>query len=118
MVEREAGLSELPSSIKIGWITYKIEKWHSAEAKGADRYGESNPISRVIRIDTSYSPQQTAETLLHEILHCVFCVWNIEDEDKEERTVSAVSSGLATVWRDNPAVFSFIDMNLLAKPAE
>jgi len=118
MAEREAGLNDLPAKVKVGYHDYKIETWHPSEASGARRYGETNGISRTIRIDTSFSPRQTAETLLHEILHCICDIWNIEDEDKEERVVSAMSAGLATVWRDNPDVLSFIDMNLLAKPVE
>lgn len=103
---------DFPTKVKVGWATYKIEVWHPAEAVGARRFGESNPISRVIRVDTSYSPQQTAETLLHEIIHCVYTMWDLDDEDKEEKIVSQIGTGLTTVWHDNPEVFAWIAENL------
>lgn len=104
-----------PSKVKIGLHDYKIEVWPPHEASSAHRYGECNHVLHIIRVDTSHTLVQSGETLLHEIIHAVYAVWNIEDDDKEERTVGGLSLGLATVWRDNPDVFAWIAMNLTAQ---
>lgn len=116
MAQREKGVKQpLPAKLKVGYVDYKIEDWEPAQADASCRYGETDRVRRIIRIDTTHSPQQSAETTLHEIIHCVWQMWNLPgDKDKEEKIVTAIASGLATLWRDNPDVFEWIDMNLLA----
>jgi hypothetical protein len=113
-------LSDLPAKVKVGYIDYKVEKWSHDQADASERYGETDRVRRIIRIDTDYAPQQSAETLLHEILHCVWGLWSISDLRKldEEAVVHAVGKGLATVIRDNPEVFAWIDMALRAEPVK
>jgi hypothetical protein len=103
---------KIPTKVKIGYRDYRIESWHPHEASGARRYGETNNISQVIRIDFSNQPCQVAETLLHEIFHAVCAVWGLGEKDDEERIVSMFGSGLTTVWRDNPDVMAWIDEQL------
>lgn len=119
MVERAKGLNKLPERVKVGYVDYRIEDWEPAQADAAKRYGETDRVRRIIRVDTTHGPQQGAETLLHEILHCVYSMWNLPgDRDREEKFVTAIASGLATVWRDSPAIFEWIDANLAAKSVE
>ncbi len=120
MAEREKGLVKaLPKKLKVGYVDYRIEDWDTAQADASARYGETDRVRRIVRVDTTHSSQQSAETLLHEVLHCVYSMWNLPgDKDKEEKIITAMASGLATVWRDNPDVFSWIDMNLVGQPIE
>lgn len=53
-------------------------------------------------------PVEAANTLLHEILHACWYTAQIQDEDKEERTITAFANQLTQVWRDNPAVIAWI----------
>jgi hypothetical protein len=53
-----------------------------------------------------------AETLLHEISHVVWWVYNLKDEDDEERTVHTMATGLTQVFRDNPKVLEYIKESL------
>ena len=78
----------------------------------ANRYGEVAHTAGIIRIDTTHSAIEVAQTLLHEILHVVCTMWCRAEEDNEERTVSIMSTGLATVWRDNPDVMEWIAQNM------
>lgn len=104
----------LPQSVKIGWRDFRIEDFPLAEARERGLYGSTHLQQGIIRIDQSHDARTTAATLLHEILHAIFNVWQMSKEDGEERIVSTIESGLATVWRDNPAVFEWIAKQLTA----
>jgi len=95
---------DFPSSIRVGYRTYRIEVWHPAAASGARRYGECGHIERVMRIDTSIGPIQAAETLLHEILHAISSASYAQElfsGNNEERAIVGASAGLTQVMRDN-----------------
>lgn len=106
-----------PGTVKVGYVDYEVSAWDSKEAHIANRYGETDRLKRKIRIDTEHSPHQIGETLLHEILHCIFEMWDLPhmSRDEEEKIVRRLSNGLATVWRDNPDVFAWIDACLTAR---
>lgn len=101
-------MSPLPASIKIGWCDFRIDEWNPRDAASSNRYGETCRLTKVIRIDVSHGPRQTAVTFLHEILHAIYSVWTMNKEDDEERIVTLSSEGLGTVMRDNPDVFAWI----------
>lgn len=98
----------LPSSVKIGYRTFKIEQWDPIDAIGANRYGEVCPTSLKIKIATHYGQVEAANTLQHEILHAIWCTWPIHETDDEERLVSTIANALSTVWLDNPSVLAWI----------
>lgn len=96
---------EFPTRVKVSYKTYRIEDWHPKAAAGAGRYGEASHQERVLRIDTSFGPIQTADTLMHEILHAIASVGHTElFSGSEERAVEGVAAGVTQVMRDNPAV--------------
>ncbi len=102
----------LPAAVKVGRRVYAVEDWNIRGAVGADRYGECSHTEATIRVCTAYGRHQAAATLLHEILHAVWCMWRLRDDDNEERTVGALENGIATVWVDNPQVFAWIGAGL------
>lgn len=95
---------KFPTSIKVGWKTYAIEDWCHKIASANARYGEADHAEKTIRIDRSYGALQSAETLLHEVLHAVWDIWQISESGchEEEYLVASQASGLTAVWRDNP----------------
>lgn len=95
---------DFPKSIRIGWMDYSVEEWCPRDAAGAQRYGEANHAAKNIRVDTSFGPIQSADTMLHEILHALWRHANIDqvDDPSEEFLVGAIASNLTQVWRDNP----------------
>jgi len=106
---------DFPSSIKVGYRTYRIDVWHPAAASGARRYGEAAHMERVIRVDLSTGPIQAAETLLHEILHAISSTTYNQDlfsGKDEERAVSGASAGLTQVLRDNKSLRYWLDWAL------
>lgn len=48
---------------------------------------------------------ETADTILHEILHAIFYKMYVGKGDDEEAVVSKLATGLVTVMKDNPELF-------------
>lgn len=105
-------IESFPKSVKVGYLDYSIEQWNPKTATANNRYGECSHGELAIRIDTSHDPREVAETLLHEIVHTVARSWGLGKDDSEERIVSAISTGVATIFRDNPTVARFITETL------
>jgi hypothetical protein len=101
-----------PTTVKVGYRDYTIIDWSPNHARANGDYGRTSHMTREIQVDRSHGDRESAETLLHEIAHAVFSVYQIHDDDKEERTVAVISMGLAGVWRDNPDVMVWIGYHL------
>jgi hypothetical protein len=97
-----------PTTLRIGYRDFVIEQWDAKAASGAGKYGECDRNHAIIRVDTSYGPVQSAETLLHEVMHGCFGVAGIADEDNEERTITHLSAQLTQVLRDNPHLLAYL----------
>ncbi|MGI9486268.1 MAG: hypothetical protein ACR2RF_10405 [Geminicoccaceae bacterium] len=108
-------MTDLPKTVRIGYADYRVQPWPHHEAAAAGRYGECSSYELVIRIDDGLldrSPLKAADTMLHEILHAIYWVYGVEDEDKEERLVGMMASALTQVWRDNPQVVAWLNEQL------
>lgn len=60
-----------------------------------------------IRGPEDLSPHQAADTLLHEVLHCVVYLFNLNpyiNEDADEDFVHAMAPALLHTLRENPAL--------------
>lgn len=108
----------LPERVKVGLFDYEISEWETKDANANNRFGEVNHDTLRIRIDVTYGHQRAALSLLHEMLHCVECRWNVCDGDDEERRVRVYSEGFAAVWRDNPQVMDWIRDGLAGKGSQ
>jgi len=62
--------------------------------------------------DTFANEQQEAETFLHELLHAIYCVFGVKPKDPEERLISQMSIGTASVFRDNPELIEWLKEKL------
>ncbi len=105
--------SDLPTRVKVGFRDYRIEPWSAAAARSNGFVGETSNLERTIKVELTHGTREAAATLLHEIMHAINFVFTIKDEDKEERRICLMESGLATVWRDNPDVLAWIGHNLV-----
>jgi hypothetical protein len=88
--------ARLPTSITILGTTFSIE-WDVSLAEGD--WGESHVLERSIKIgNVCNTPQKRADTLLHEIIHCVLGLTGHADrfssEAEEEALVVALENGL------------------------
>lgn len=103
------------NKIKVAAYDIEICFWDYKEARENNRWGEFSVNEQKIRIDNSMTGALLIDTLIHEINHAIYWAYNIEDEDKEERIVTKMSTGLTQVLRDNPELLAFIKKHLSNK---
>jgi len=98
-------MTVLPFSVlKFGAHDVAVEEMDHADSDERGVFGSFKGSRFLIRIQTSGIPaRKMAQTALHEILHGIYWLWNVQDDDKEERIVTQLSQGLSAVLRDNPA---------------
>lgn len=97
--------SNLPvSTIKVLHVDYDLVAMPPDYADASNQWGDTDKSKRIIRVDTRAKPRDVAEVLLHELIHAVWEAMGIPGRPREERAVRAISTGLTTVWRDNPAL--------------
>ena len=100
---------ELPNSIRIGPYTFDVnerdEKWHRTH----NDYGSMILEDLMINVVTEDRPAMfVLDTLVHEINHGIWSVWNLNDNDSEERVVAVMATGWLAVLRDNPDLLALI----------
>jgi hypothetical protein len=102
-------VERLPEQIRIGAFDFRIVKWSSSQAAGADCYGQCSTAEQTIRVQRDMpSRYKAVDTTIHELTHAIYWAFDIEKGDNEERTVERMSSGLMAVYRDNPWLLSWI----------
>lgn len=81
-----------------------------SEAADAVGYCDHTRLEIFIRIDLP--EQKIAETMLHELFHCLLYATHSQEEKDEESQVDRLGRGLACVMRDNPELFAAITESL------
>ncbi len=104
-------MAKLPKTIKIGSHVHKVTVVKNLRSKaGEEALGLYSYDDQRISIEESITPSRQAEVLLHEILHALYAYFDISKEgDKEETVVSRLAEGLATVFKDNPALIKYLE---------
>ena len=110
-----------PKSVKVGPRTYTVHIKGKKVKTARDNapfflQGQAFHIPQYIIINPDQHVDQQRETLLHELLHCVFNVADnldvirkIDDvDDLEEALVRLISPHLYQVLRDNPALVAHL----------
>lgn len=83
--------------IKLDHRNIRVEGMeHTGEA-----YGLYHDFQDLITIDGTASPEQQADTLIHELFHAIWATRNLPARATEEQVCTRLASGLATVLRDN-----------------
>lgn len=99
----------LPDVVRIGAFDFAIEKMDVRDAMSRGVYGQCSTQLQIISIQRHMPSRQKAiDTLLHELLHAIWWERDLEDADKEERTVGCLGTGLVQVHRDNPWLADWI----------
>ena len=97
-----------PTSVKIGYKTYKIRPFSRGEIIDNDHYwGRIIHATAIIRFDAKMERRGSAAILLHEILHGIAFTTHQQLKEEEE-VVRAMTDGLCGVMRDNPDLFKWI----------
>lgn len=105
--QKRAERLNLPDKIKIGHLDYTVVYLPSLRAEAVSALGQCCNLTHEIRIRENQVQVDFACSVLHEIMHAIWWVWTIKDEDDEERTVNTLSNGLTAVWRDNPKLLKW-----------
>lgn len=87
--------------VKIGWKYYEIinkEMDSDLIKDGQECFGRIDFDKQVIYLNSAYSKEQREATLIHEILHGIDNLYQI---DLSEKQVALLADGLYTVIKDN-----------------
>lgn len=93
-------MKKLPTRIKIGPYTYKIKQVSNLEVNRVQYLGLHDHSSLTITINKDAAIEVKLATLVHECLHAIFNLTEIET-DKEERIVSRLTPALIDFFRTN-----------------
>lgn len=108
-------VKKVPKFVNVGPITYTITFDHEA-CYEYDWAGVCINRSRSIKLDSRQSDTELPQTLLHEVLHAVGAVWEIEDldrhrfDDKQKCTdkINLIATALLQLIRSNPELIKFL----------
>jgi hypothetical protein len=99
--------SRRPTKVVVLNQTFKVEWLATLESHGCVDLNKC-----VIQIDKGYPKETMVDTLLHELIHCVNHVMDVNDKTTEEQSTTRLATGLCTVWKHNPKVFEWIHKQL------
>ena len=68
-------------------------------------FGEYDYETQIVRIRAGQQPAFEADTLLHELIHAIDDVMQLE---MKERQVHCVAAGLIALFKDNPDFFDYL----------
>ena len=100
-----------PKSVRVGPHVYKVLKDdRTAQAlRDESKYGITKVDRLEIHLDPNVAHTQVADTLLHEILHCIWDQSGLrEDQSLEESVICSITTELLNVLRSNPKVTKFL----------
>jgi len=113
-------LQGLPAAVKVGPFDYQLVVKEVIACPGiGEAWGVCMNNNQVIELARMWpSPVKAVDTLIHEIMHALFSVWNIPDRPDEETAVGSLSTGLTAVLFDNPELALWIMATLHANEEE
>ena len=103
-----------PKKVKIGYLDFKINpktrKWGTRHKA----LGMIVPESKNISYDKTQNVCELPNTILHEILHGIAYVFDINfpNDNIEEKIIWKMANGLCTVFKDNPSLLEWIQYRL------
>lgn len=71
----------------------------------ARAWGEYDFESQIVRIRAGQQPHFEADTVLHELIHAIDDVMQL---NMKERQVHCLASGLIALFKDNPTFFDYL----------
>lgn len=71
----------------------------------AKAWGEYDFESQIVRVRTGQQPHFEADTVLHELIHAIDDVMQL---NMKERQVHCLASGLIALFKDNPTFFEYL----------
>lgn len=94
---------EIPESVKILYKEYTVEEHENLHDEKGDLYGQIHYLPERILLNEGAKKEQKKAVLLHEIVHALDEMYNIELEEKQ---VEKLGNALYMLQRDNPGLFA------------
>jgi len=99
-------------TIKIGPHDWTIKLFGIKDADKNGEWGYCHKEELTIGILKGLTGSQTAEVLLHEIIHAIHDHFRLKGKVTEEKSTDLVSTGLTMVFKDNPEFKKWLDNNV------
>jgi hypothetical protein len=99
----------LPKSILICGQRFTVEILPAKDMPGLDdAFGASRLIRQSIQLRADQGPDQQRDTLLHETIHMVAQLVDVEGKKFDERTVNVLATQLLDTLRRNPDLVAYL----------
>jgi len=99
----------IPNSVRVGPFDVTIETTPILEGV----YGHYQPDEMKIVFSLEHpNIQHAVNTLIHELTHAIYDIYECKDADGEERLVSVLALGWTQVYRDNLCLLQWIYRNV------
>lgn len=99
---------KLPETICIGYQDIEVLETDFPEGEQGVYLADKTQI----RIQEGLSIREHLNTVLHECLHAIFCVYGakslFENDEKEEQIVGILGNGLAELFSRNPELAKWV----------
>lgn len=93
---------KIPGKIKVLYKEYTVEEAVNLHDNGGDLYGQIHYLSEKILLNEAAKEEQKKSTLLHELVHAMDEIYNIELEEKQ---VDKLGNAFYMLQKDNPELF-------------
>jgi hypothetical protein len=97
--------TKYPESITINDNMFTV---HLLPPDTDDVYGRTLRFAQRIYLNPQMSSSSAADTLLHETIHALYTVLNLDDKQDEETVCNVLGIWLPIVLRQNPNLLEFI----------
>jgi hypothetical protein len=98
-----------PKRVKIAALDFNIEYVPLNE----ELFGDFSYLNSRIRIEKNLSGPPLVDTILHEMNHAVWKVWQLKDrKEDEERVVAVMAAAWTQIFRDNPGFSKWMQKEL------
>ncbi len=89
---------EVPKTIQVGGFGVTVDFVnHDMDLHSRRRYGESDFVVKLIKVESRYSPEQTSQTFIHELLHQVDDIYN--NDALGDECIDRLAQGLWQVFK-------------------
>ena len=104
----------LPYEIRIQSQKYKItfnDKPVISNSNGtlSECYGVCNKANKTIELTTNHESKNMTDVLLHELIHAIFCEYNIPDKTHEEQVAENLGKALFNLFHDKPKPVKYLN---------
>lgn len=98
---------KVPSTITIGYLTYKV-KIMPVEDDEEDYDGLHMNHAQIIKVKGSQTEPAAKDTIIHECLHAIAAMFELKNKSTEEEWCSRGAHGLIMLAQQNPELWAWI----------